>query len=54
MTWLFQEIVRYSSTWQALLAILLPAGYLFWKYLKRREERFYEARERITRRLMES
>ncbi len=57
MTWFFQEIMQYSATARAVLLFLIPTGYLFWKYQKRREERFYEAlsrRERITRRILES
>lgn len=55
MAWL-QEIFQHASSWPAFLAILAPLGFTFWKYLKRREAKFYEAlgrRERITRRLME-
>ena len=57
MTWFFQEIMQYSAAGRAVLLLLIPVGYLFWKYQKRREERFYEAlcrRERITRRILES
>jgi hypothetical protein len=57
MTALFQEIMQFSTAGRAVLLFLIPVGYLFWKYQKRREERFYEAlsrRERITRRILES
>jgi hypothetical protein len=57
MTWFFQEIMQYFSLGRVCLLFFLPAGYFFWKYQKRREEKFYEIlyrRERITRRIMES
>lgn len=57
MTWFFQEIMQYSSAMRAFLIVLLPAGYFYWKYQKRREKRFYEAlyrRERIARRILEN
>ncbi len=57
MTWFFQEILQYSATARSILLVLIPAGYLFWKYQKRQEERFFKAlsrRERIARRILES
>lgn len=56
MARLIQEICLSAASWQTLLAVLIPAAYLCAKYLRKREEKFYEAiyrRERITRRLME-
>jgi hypothetical protein len=57
MTWFFQELIQYSASMRTIVILLIPAGYLFWKYQKRREKRLYEAlyrRERITRRILES
>jgi hypothetical protein len=53
---LFQEIYLIAGPWQGVAVILVPVGYVFLKYLRKREEKFYKAlyrRERITRRLLE-
>ncbi len=57
MLWIFQELLQDVTSFQVFLVLLIPAGYLLWKYQKRREEKLYETlcrRERITRRIMEN